>query len=297
MKASAQTLTQLQEAATSIVPAFRDVNTRPVEVTVTGHVDEVAWAEVARRYHRHGFVMLSVIDVDLTAERHLELTRRLGLGAPFIPPLYSMGNKVPSLVSTISASENASTQDADHPSFGTTVGQGLHTDGTLQPAGVVKATVMSCRTPAAEGGHNGFFDAVSAFATILATDPDAAISLTSPTALLRRADINGCSDENIGPAFTVQDGRIVGRYCQTNTDSWLYGEGEAGATLRRAVDRLRAMAREGQPTYHTERLEANQAVVFDNTRLSHSRAPYRDSGHSQRCLFRTLHLTHPPEAR
>ena len=206
-----------------------------------------------------------------------------------------MGGRVPSHVSTISASENATTPDADHPSFGSTVGQALHTDGTLQPAGMVKATVMSCRTPAAEGGHNGFFDAVSAFATLLESDPEAAIALTSPTALLRRADINGCIDENLGPAFTVQGGRVVGRYCETNTDSWMYPEGEAGANLRHAVELLRAMAREGHPTYRTERLKANQVVVFDNTRLSHSRAPYRDSGRIRRCLFRTLHLEHLPE--
>lgn len=283
---------ELKLALSGNAAAFADLPDDPVRVAAESLVAASALGEIARRYRRHGYVILD-IEGAVTEANHLRLAGELRLGEPFVPPLYYAGGKTPAPISTISATVNAQTQDADHPSFGASVGQALHCDGTLQPAGFVKATLMSCRSPAAEGGDNGLFDAVTAFARLFELDSEAAVSLTGPAVLLRKANINGCTDENIGPAFAIDHGRVIGRYCETETDSWCFPDESSDHPMRRGVEFLRAIAQEGSSLYRVERLRANQAIVFDNTRLSHSRTAYRDDARTKRCLYRTLHLEHP----
>ena len=179
------------------------------------------------------------------------------------------------------------------PSFGRAVGQELHCDGTLQPIGVVKATLMSCKMPAAEGGHNTLFASVAVFAQLVSDDLEAALALTMPDVLVRRANINGCDDANIGPAFAVRGGDLVGYYCITETDSWQVPGSPGGEALRRGIAYLEEAAKPGGRHFMTTRLEAGETIIFDNTRLSHGRTPYQDSHLNRRCLYRTLHLQHP----
>ena len=63
--------------------------------------------------------------------------------------------------------------------------------------------------------------------------------------------------------------------------------------LQRGVDFLRAAALPGSRHFAQLKLEAGQAIVLDNSRISHGRTAYQDSNAQRRCLYRSLHLQHP----
>jgi alpha-ketoglutarate-dependent taurine dioxygenase len=265
-------------------------------VAVTGdpaHLTPAQADQIVGRYVRHGFAIIEVCVA--TPDTLGELAEALGLGEPFIPPLYTMNGRQAAKVSRISAAHNIGTEDANHPSFGRTVGQDLHCDGTLQDIGFIKASLLLCESPAAEGGDTVLFNSSAAFAKLTQTDPPAAAALTTPGSLVRRATINGCTDANWGPAFSVRDGHIVSRYSVTNTDSWAVPDGVHADDLYRGVAFLAAASRIGSRYHLRRRLDAGQAIVFDNTRISHGRTGYRDSPHWHRCMYRSLHLHHPRE--
>ena len=58
-------------------------------------------------------------------------------------------------------------------------GQRMHTDGTLQDIGEVKASVLVCEAAAAEGGATMLFNTSAAFAELIMTDPAAAVALAT----------------------------------------------------------------------------------------------------------------------
>lgn len=252
-------------------------------------------AQVAERYTRHGFAVLQLTG-PVTQGTPLELAASLGLGRPFVPPLYTRNGGPGAPVSRISAAFNTGTPDARHPSFGQAGGQHLHCDGTLQQIGHIKASLLVCESPAAAGGDTTLFNAAAAYAELAAADPAAAVALATPGVLVRRANINGCTDVNAGPAFTVRQDRLVCGYSVTETDRWAVPAGTAAADLYRGVAFLRHAAAPGSPFFTQLRLSAGQAIAFDNTRVSHGRTPYRDSPARRRCLYRSLHLRHPRAA-
>ncbi|MGW3166863.1 TauD/TfdA family dioxygenase [Streptomyces sp. NPDC001142] len=283
----------LAQAAMRIIPAFASPPADPIRIAEPSDLVDRPLRQVVSRYSSHGYALVELTQSSVNMRVHQQLCKQLSLDEPFVPPLYSMGGRAPSPISTISAVSNAKMEDAAHPSFGKRVGNALHCDGTLQPIGCVKATVMSCRTPAAKGGVNTLFDSVAVFADLLRVDDAAAMALARPDVLVRKANINGCEDEQEGPVITLIDGRLVGRYSVTATDSWRFPEGDCGDDLRRAVEYLEAAAQPGEPHFRTVRLEANQIIVFDNTRISHGRTAYTNSEESQRWMYRSLHLLHP----
>ena len=286
---------ELLAAARSARTTFQLVPAEPVAMADAGAVTAVEAQRVADRYARHGFAILALPAGPLTEDSVAALAGSLGLGEPFVPPLYLLAGAAPA-VSRISAGSTAGTTDADHPSFGRTVGQELHCDGTLQDIGYVKASLLVCASPATEGGDTILFNASAAFARLARSDPAALAALATPGSLIRQANINGSTELNAGPAVTVQDGRLVCRYCVTGTDRWAVPAGVAAADLWRGVDFLREASRPGSPDFLQLRLDAGQAIVFDNTRISHGRTAYRDSGGNHRALYRSLHLAHPSDA-
>jgi hypothetical protein len=220
------------------------------------------------------------------------------MGVPFIPPLYTLGGRVASPVSRISAAANSATADAAHPSFGRTVGQALHTDGTLQDIGEIKSSVLACKSPAAEGGTTMLFNASAAYRELLKVDAEAALVLATTGCLIRRANINGSIESNDGPAFGVNtEGELITRYSVTETDTWNVPEGVDPTSLWRGVEFLDQRARLGSPEYVELDMLADQIILFGNCRISHGRHAYRDSPERQRCLYRSLHLKHPVRRR
>jgi alpha-ketoglutarate-dependent taurine dioxygenase len=280
-------------AARAVRTTFEDLPRDPVGIGDPSVISERESAQIIDRYTRHGFAVLQLSSVAITPGTLLELAESLGLGDPFVPPLYTKGGNRPRSVSRISAASNLGTSDQSHPSFGRTVGQRLHCDGTLQEIGYIKASVLLCESPAAQGGDTTLFNSSAAYAQLAATDRPAAVALATPGVLIRQANINGCSDMNAGPAFSVRDGQLVCGYSVTETDRWAVPDGAPEASLYRGVGFLSHAALPGSPDFVQLRLGPGQAIVFDNTRISHGRTPYRDSEDRRRCLYRSLHLRHP----
>ncbi|RKN44890.1 TauD/TfdA family dioxygenase [Streptomyces hoynatensis] len=264
----------------------------PVPVRSPSGIGPLEASEIVARYDRHGFAVLELASGPATPQALEALAARLGLGDPFLPPLYRKGGTT-TPVAQISAASNAGGRDENHPSFGRRVGQRLHCDGTLQAIGYVKASVLLCEQPAAEGGETILFNASAAYAQLAAVDRAAAAALTAPGVLVRQANVNGCTDINANPAFSVQDGRLVCGYSVTETDRWAVPEGVSEADVHRGVGFLLNASLPGSRHFAQFMLGAGQAIVFDNTRISHGRTAYRDSGNHRRRLYRSLHLRHP----
>lgn len=284
---------ELVAAAERVATTFETIPARPVvlgDVTSLGPDDET---EIRRRYRDQGFCIVELADVAATPETLSDLGVAMRLGEPFIAPLYRLGSAKPDPVARISAGGNAGTALAVHPSFGRTVGQNLHTDGTLQEIGYLKAAILLCQQPALEGGETMLFNTTAAFAELMALDPDAGVTLTTPGTLVRKANINGSTDENRGPVVAVIDGELVGRYSTTATDSVAVPDGVDEEALRRGMEFLAEAARPGGRHYVELTLSAGQAIVFDNTRISHGRMAYLDAPDQPRCIYRMLFLRHP----
>lgn len=286
-------LQALVAAAEKVVTTFDSIPSHPVAVNDTAHIDHEAASEIVLRYVQNGFCVLELVADKPTPYNLRAIASSLHLGDPFIPPLYTMGANKVQPVSRISAARNASTPDAHHPSFGRTVGQNLHSDGTLQDIGFVKAAILLCECAAAEGGDTTLFNTSAAYNEIITADPAAAAALATPGTLIRKANINGCTDENSGPVVSVKDGQLVCRYSVTETDSWAVPDGVDEDDLRRGIEFMADAARPGSRHYAELKLAAGQAIIFDNTRISHGRTAYLDSDVQRRCMFRGLYLRDP----
>jgi alpha-ketoglutarate-dependent taurine dioxygenase len=279
--------------ASAVRTTFEDLPADPVGISDPSVIRWTESAQIADRYTRHGFAVLQLSSSSINPGTLLALAGSLGLGEAFVPPLYTKGGNRARPVSRISAASNLGTSDESHPSFGRAVGQPLHCDGTLQEIGFIKASVLLCESPGAQGGDTTLFNASAAYAQLAAADGPAAVALATPGVLIRQANINGCSDINAGPAFSARDGQLVCGYSVTETDRWDVPDGVAEADLYRGVGFLSHAALPGSPDFAQLTLGSGQAIIFDNTRISHGRTPYRDSGARRRCLYRSLHLCHP----
>jgi hypothetical protein len=105
--------------------------------------------------------------------------------------------------------------------------------------------------------------------------------------------MNGSSDINQGPAFGVQEGRLVCNYSVSATDRWVVGAGVDARDLRRGASFLRYAASAGSPYFLQFRLEAGDAILLANTRISHGRTAYTDTDNQRRRLYRGLYLQEP----
>ena len=284
---------ELHAAAASVGLTFEDVPLAPQPVAAASSVAPEEAGAIVERYRRNGFAILQLGLDDVGPDTLVALAESLGMGKPFLPPLYTRSGDDPPPVTRISAALNLDTADADHPAFGRTVGQNLHCDGTLQKIGLIKTSMLLCESVAADGGHTTLFNSSEAFAKLVVDDFDAAAALATPGVLVRQANINACTDANIGPAFTVQQGQLVCGYSVSDTDSWAVPTGVAEDDVRRGVEFLRDASRPGSPYYLELRLEPGHTILLDNTRISHGRTAYRDSPSQRRCLYRSLHLEHP----
>lgn len=277
-------------AAKAVRITFEDVPTPPACVREAGDVEPQEATEIIERYARHGFVIIQVGSRCPPPEALRALTEALSLGEPFVPPLYATGNYVGGTISRISA---AVVGEGAHPSFEGTGGLEFHCDGTLQPIGYVKASALLCESPGVEGGESTLFNAAAAYAELAGGDVAAAAALATEGVLTRQANINGRTDMNVGPAFAVRDGQLACNYSVTATDRWNLEAGVDEADLRRGVDFLRRASEPGSPFFLKLGLGAGQAILMDNSRISHGRTPYRNSDAQRRCLYRSLHLHHP----
>ncbi|WP_435208477.1 TauD/TfdA family dioxygenase [Streptomyces sp. bgisy034] len=281
----------LHEAANARHATFDAVPVDPVAMARDG-----ATAEAVSRYERHGFAIFRLSGSQWNEDTVLGLARSVGLGEPFVPPLYTRAGRAAPSVSRITAPPVASPNGVAHPGFETRDGQDLHCDGTLQEIGEVKSAILLCGAQGLSGGTTTLFNAHGAFAALLARDPEAAQALTAPGVLVRQATINESTEFVESPVFTVQDGLLVCRYCVDTTDRWVLPDGAAAQDVKRGLDFLDNARRIGSPYILRFALDEGQALLLDNTRVSHGRDPYEDDEHHRRLLYRSLHLRHPSVA-
>ncbi|WP_162795804.1 TauD/TfdA family dioxygenase [Nonomuraea lactucae] len=242
--------------------------------------------EVADRVADAGFALIEAHEPPTPSDL-LALARHLGLGEPFLPPIYRRRGSVQvddSGVAELSAA-NAVPGAPMHPAT-STVGQNWHIDGTLQAMGEIRTSVLLCVRPAATGGDSILFNATGAFVELARSDWAAAVSLMSPGVLIRTATVNDCDERSAGPAFGMVAGHLLTRYARTNVDRWCPRDGDMD-TLRRGLDALDALALPGSPFHLRFRLSSAQGLIMANARICHGRTPYTE-GPQPRLMLRGL---------
>lgn len=277
-------------AAARVKTTFGGAPTDPVDVSVSGGISDASLYDILERYERHGFAVAQLP----SSEPHPELLRDaaddLGVGPPFVPPMYANGQRMAAPITTISARSPGSD---DHPSFDRPIDLDLHCDGTLQPIGYVSTSLLLCRSPAAEGGQTILFNAAAAFAELAAQDDPAAVALATPGVLVRQANFNGSTETLVGPVAATFEDRLACCYSVSSTDRWGLPEGVDPRALDRGLTHMERAASAPSNHLHEVRLDVGQMLILDNTVLSHGRRAYRDSPSSRRCVYRSLHLRHP----
>lgn len=283
----------LLEAAKSHLISFDNFPSSPVIVDKVLSSSKESIDEITDRYFQFGFAIIHISSETLSAETVMTLSELFDLGKPFIPPLYTKGGYKASPIAKISTQGCS----VSHPTFQREVGVKLHCDGTLQEIGLIKTTIMACEMPGSKGGENTLFNATAAYAELIEKDLDAAIAMATHGSLVRQANMNGCSDKNEGPVFSVADGKLICNYSVTETDKFVSTPNINSADLTRGVEYMRKASQPGSPYYCEIRLEANQTIIFSNTKLAHGRTPYHNAEGSRRCMYRGLFLNYPRAAK
>ncbi len=279
----------LFQASRNQLVSFDSIPPAPVRVKNIHSFLETDLTQIIMRYNHFGFCIVQLESEQINSETILSLGKILNLGDAFIPPLYSQGDYKASSVSKISTRDDAKS----HPTFQYEVEVKWHCDGTLQEIGYVKTSILLCESPGAEGGDSILFNATAAFAELLSLDVDAAIALATPGSLIRQANMNGCSDKNVGSVFSVRDRKLVTAYSITETDRFAVGQDINPDDLRRGVSFMHKASQPGSAYYHQLRLEASQAIIFANSKISHGRTSYKNTPTSRRCLYRSIFLEEP----
>jgi hypothetical protein len=236
-----------------------------------------------------GFVVIQGPDQPGRAEL-MALAHRLGLGAPFTPPIYrGSGHTSSDGVSALTVAGDV--QPGAHP-FQNRDSQALHCDGTVQQLGQIATTLMICVRPARSGGVTILFDALAAFGELAIEDPAVADQLVHPQALVRTSDL---ADHpfTAGPAFGYHRGRMVTRYSRQPTDTYHPRRAEDQPALDRALRFLDDAAQPGSPHRCEFSLAAGQALLLANDRVCHGRTAYQDDPMAPRMVLRALFTRHP----
>ena len=149
-----------------------------------------------------------------------------------------------------------------------------HTDGYYNAAHeAIRAFVLHCVRPAAEGGENRLLDPEIAYILMRDADPAYVRALSSPAALTIPA--NAAEGEELrpartGPVFSVQGGALHMRYtARVRSIEWAADE-----ATRAAVSFLATMLESASPWAFTLRLQGGQGLVCNN--VLHDRSAFTD---------------------
>jgi Taurine catabolism dioxygenase TauD, TfdA family len=178
-----------------------------------------------------------------------------------------------------------------HEVFDTDSAQRLHCDGTFEPIGIVKTSVLLVIQEAASGGDTLLFDAISAFKHLQSTTPELAQALLDSSAL-RRASTIGTNDESIGPAFAYSLGEIITRFTDDQTSDWSYGFSRV-PRLEEAVRAMRELAQPGSVYFLQTPVRSGHGIIFANDTLAHGRQSFSDDPLCPRTLLRGLFRCRP----
>ncbi|HSB25909.1 MAG TPA: TauD/TfdA family dioxygenase [Burkholderiaceae bacterium] len=164
-----------------------------------------------------------------------------------------------------------------------------HTDGYYHPAGRrIRAMVLHCVRPAADGGVNTLLDHELAYIALRDASPRWLRSLMAPDAMTipARTDEHGVARPAIaGPVFSVDaDGALHMRYtARKRSIQW-----KADIATQKAAAFLERLLSEDNPYVLRLRLDAGMGLVTNN--VLHERSGFRDDPLRPRLLFRARFL-------
>jgi alpha-ketoglutarate-dependent taurine dioxygenase len=151
-----------------------------------------------------------------------------------------------------------------------------HTDGYYNtPAQRVRAFVLHCVRPAAEGGENALLDPEIAYLQLRDENPGHIQALMAPDAMTIPAndEAGGIRPAETGPVFSVDPmtGSLHMRYtARTRSIVW-----KDDASTRAAVQALEALLHGSSPYVFRHRLVAGQGLLCNN--VLHNRTAFTDA--------------------
>lgn len=218
----------------------------------------------------------------------LKLAETLKLGGAFTPKLYAKPTCDDFTKQGFFNHVGGPATRADHPAFSTNSGLDLHTDGTLNPLGEVRISILACVSEAAKGGQSVLFRAAAlgeAMAANLNIEP-----LYDPRALRRHTTIGAVPQHDDGPVLQKQGDEVLARYCTTPRDEWRVDDVPGLANARATYEQ----AAQDEPDWtHVFLLKRGQALVMDNARVSHGRTAFEDNPKAPRHMVRALFRQYP----
>ena len=149
-----------------------------------------------------------------------------------------------------------------------------HTDGYYNAPGErIRAFILHCVRPAAEGGENRLLDPEIAYILLRDADPEYVKALSAPDAMTIPAHVvDGVKRRpaQTGPVFAEDAGALHMRYtARTRSIEWRPDE-----TTRAAVEFLSRMLDGDSPHVFTLRLAGGQGLVCNN--VLHDRSAFTD---------------------
>ena len=162
-----------------------------------------------------------------------------------------------------------------------------HTDGYYNaPEQSIRAFILHCAHPAAEGGENALFDPDIAYILLRERDPDYIRVLSRPDAMTIPANTESGAETRpacSGPVFSLDSasGGLHMRYtARTRSIEWLPDASEAV----RALEGILADAE--SPYLFRHRLDAGQGLLANN--VLHNRTAFRDEADAagKRLIYR-----------
>ncbi|HKK05665.1 MAG TPA: TauD/TfdA family dioxygenase [Gammaproteobacteria bacterium] len=161
-----------------------------------------------------------------------------------------------------------------------------HTDGYYNPPEqTIRAILMHCVQPAAEGGENGLLDHELAYIVLRDENPELIAALMRPDAMTIPPNTEGGEElrgAQSGPVFSVEPGtgNLHMRYtARLRNIVW-----KSDAPTQKAAARLRELLGDAGPGVFSYRLGPGEGVLSNN--VLHSRGGFRDGPNGTRLLYR-----------
>jgi len=159
-----------------------------------------------------------------------------------------------------------------------------HTDGYYNaPEQQIRAILMHCVRPAAQGGENAYLDHEMLYLLLRDRDPDLISALMHPQAMIIPPNVDESGEirgESTGPVFSLDtQGNLHMRYsARTRNIMW-----RDDAKTAQAVAAISEILGSASPYILRYTLQANEGVISNN--VLHNRSAFTDDA-NQRLLYR-----------
>lgn len=269
------------------ITSFREANLSPVSIDKN--------EDIIRLFYKQGF---AIIDGNsLPKEKPLtHLSACFHLGDVFISDYNKVHfpNKLNANNTTYIGFHEGTRDKIKHDVFEGNAYLEQHTDGAMSPLAEVKTTVLFCDTPAQSGGNTLLFNAYGAIKYLESRYADFSLPLKSQKALRRMTTFEGIHQERIDCVLGMDSvyKREAIRLTFDQTGDWQYGF-ERVPGLRNSFDKLYTLYKMDSLFTLEFPLNKGDAIIIDNTRLTHGRTAFTSYPNSPRTIVRTLHTRLP----